>query len=272
MTDRLKILVVAAHPDEAEEYASGTLSLLADQGHFIKVVTITNGDAGHFHLGPKALARVRATEAYEASKIIGLADYEIWDEHDGDLADTPALRKRMLRTVRQWRTDLIITFTDDEPGHNDNRLAGRLVRKALPVSVLPNRCRSVPPLPQLPVVLKMIDYGSVDRHRPDIAVDITSVLDRKLAACVAHASQFLGLTPEQSGLADSVPDPSDTDAAHQFVLEHWSQYIRTAENARPALHRVYGPRADSIEFAETFEVADFGRQLSVEDVDKLLQI
>lgn len=268
MKKHLKILVVVAHPDEAEEYVSGTLALLADRGHHVKVLSTTNGDAGHMQLGPEELVRRRLAEAHRAAEILGLADYEVWDEHDGDMVDTQALRQRMLRVIRQWRTDLIITFTDEGPGHNDNRLAARLVRSVIGLSTLPNPCRDMTPLDRVPAVLRMIDYGSIDRHRPDIAVDITASLDRKLRACAAHATQFLEFAPAQREL--TAPDAADERAVDAFIRAHWSEYIETAENARPALRRAYGDGADGIVYAESFELAPYGRSITIAEAEALL--
>ncbi|MFD6698617.1 MULTISPECIES: PIG-L deacetylase family protein [unclassified Microbacterium] len=270
MNKHLKILVVVAHPDEAEEYASGTLSLLADRGHHIKVLCTTNGDAGHMELGPEELVRRRLSEGYAAAEVIGLADYEVWDEHDGDMVDSQELRQRMLRAIRQWRADVIITFTDEGAGHNDNRLAGRLVRHVTGLTTLPNPCREVPPLAEQPVVLQMIDYGSIDRHRADVAVNTTPVIDRKLRACAAHATQFLEFAPAQRGLVDLVPDPDDIPATDAFIVENWREYIEAQDAARAALRRVYGADADAIRYAETFDLAPYGRTVTVEDVDALL--
>ncbi|MFD4958723.1 PIG-L deacetylase family protein [Microbacterium sp. NPDC058389] len=268
MNRHLKVLVVVAHPDEAEEYAAGTLSLLADRGHHVKVLSTTNGDAGHYTLAPDDLVRRRLAEAYRAAEAIGLADYEVWDEHDGDMVDTQELRQRMLRVIRQWRTDLVLTFTDEGPGHNDNRLAAKLVRSVVGLTSLPNPCRDIPPLAERPAVLRMIDYGSVDRHRHDVAVDITPVLDRKLDACAAHASQFLEFAPAQRDLV--APDAADRAAVDAFILTHWSEYFETPAGAVPALQRAYGDAAGGIRYAESFEIAPYGRALTVAEADALL--
>jgi LmbE family N-acetylglucosaminyl deacetylase len=272
MTDHLQVLVVVAHPDEAEEYVAGTMALLADRGHHVKVLSTTNGDAGHHALPPKKLARLRAQEAYAAAGILGLADYEIWDEHDGELMDSKANRRRMIRAIRRWRTDLILTFTDEGPGHTDNRMAAQLVRQVLPFAALPNPCRDTPALAEQPVVLRMIDYGSVDRHRVDVAVDTSAVMARKLRACAAHASQFLEFAPHGNGWAAEVPPVEDTAAVDDFILRRWQEYMVASADARPALERAYGPAGSTIEFAETFELAPYGRAVSAEQVDKLLSL
>ncbi len=268
MSEHLKILVAVAHPDEAEEYVGGTMALLADAGHHVRVVCTTNGDVGGTHQGPKKLARRRLREAHDAARILGVADYRVWDEHDGDQVDSQRLRRKMLREIRQWRTDLIFTFNDEGPGHNDNRMAAKLVRSVVGLTTLPNTDRRTPELEQVPIVLRLTDYGSIERHSHDVAIDITSVLERKLRACAAHASQFLEFAPEQRGLP--VPDLADQAAVDQFILDYWGEYIRTPEEGRQALINAYGPAGAQVEYAETFGLAPYGREVTAEQVQQLL--
>src|SRR6478609_8903181 len=88
----LKVLVVEAHPDEAEMYSGGTMRLLADKGAAIKFMSLTNGDAGHYQMDREPLQRRRAREAYTAARHLGVLDYEILDIHDGELVPDLAVR------------------------------------------------------------------------------------------------------------------------------------------------------------------------------------
>ncbi|MFD4958468.1 PIG-L deacetylase family protein [Microbacterium sp. NPDC058389] len=267
MQRRSRILVVVAHPDEAEEYASGTIAGLADRGHHVKVLCATNGDAGHATMRRKPLAKRRLREAYAAADILGIAEYEVWDVHDGDLVASVELRKRMIRAIRSWRADVVITFADEGGGHPDNRAAAQLARAAAGLVTLPNQVPDVPPLEVAPVVVRMIDFGSIDQHRVDVVVDTTPHIERKLAACAAHASQFLEFAPHERGLTDLVPtDASDVDA---FILEHWSEFLYTQPPARERLHATGHPDPDAVVYAETFELAPYGRAASADAVQAL---
>ncbi|SDS30349.1 PIG-L deacetylase family protein [Microlunatus soli] len=270
MSDRLRVLVVVAHPDEAEEYVAGTLAQLTARGHHVKVLSATNGDAGHHSLRRKPLALRRAEEAYAALRILDLADYEIWDVHDGDLMDSLENRHRMVTAIRRWRADMIITFTDEGPGHSDNRTAALLVRRATDLLTLRNQCPKVPALDEVPIVLRMIDDGSTDRHRHQVAVDIGSTLTAKLRACAAHRTQFLEFAATGNGWADDVPDVDDHEAVDAFILQHWNEFFVTPAAAGPALERAYGPEAEEIEYCETFDLAPYGRPTTAEEIDRLL--
>src|SRR5262245_692343 len=72
----LRILVIKAHPDEAEEYAGGMAALYAQAGHEVKFVSLTNGDVGHWQMTKEALAERRKKEALNAAAILGVK-YEI---------------------------------------------------------------------------------------------------------------------------------------------------------------------------------------------------
>ena len=129
MSYPLKVLVIEAHPDEAEMYTGGTMRRLADRGVAVKFMSLTNGDAGHYEMDRDPLKRRRAREAYTAARHLGVLDYEILDIHDGELMPDLALRTAVISSIRRWQADVVITFHDDCPGHLDNRNAGKVVRE-----------------------------------------------------------------------------------------------------------------------------------------------
>src|ERR1051325_2100870 len=80
----LRLLIVGAHPDDADYAAGGTAALYRAAGHVVHMVSLTNGDAGHhLHPGPE-LARRRRAEAAAAGAVIG-ATYDVLENHDGQL-------------------------------------------------------------------------------------------------------------------------------------------------------------------------------------------
>src|SRR5262249_61518163 len=84
----LRLLILGAHPDDADYAAGGTAALYRAAGHTVKMVSLTNGDAGH-HVQPgPALAARRRAEAAAAGAVIG-APYDLLDNHDGQLLPTP---------------------------------------------------------------------------------------------------------------------------------------------------------------------------------------
>jgi N-acetylglucosamine malate deacetylase 1 len=266
--DRLRVLVVAAHPDEPDEYVGGTAARLAQAGHGVKFLSLTNGDAGHQSMPRKALARRRAAEAFAAARELGVQEYEILDAHDGELTPSIAMRREVVARIRRWQADVVITFHDECPGHLDNRAAGRLVREAISVVGLANVVPRVPALSTEPVCLLMPDHDALAHHRHDVVVDVGATIEAKLRACAAHASQFLEFAPWQRGLLDEVPPAEDTAAVHEFLLAHWSPYLHTQPEMRAAV--AAAGLAPVGEFAESFQLADYGRPVTAEEVRALL--
>ena len=85
-TVKLHILIIGAHPDDAED-ACGTAALFVAAGHQVKLVSVTNGDAGHQTMGGGELMRRRAGEAKRSGEILGV-EFQILDNHDGELLPT----------------------------------------------------------------------------------------------------------------------------------------------------------------------------------------
>ena len=152
---QIRVIVITAHPDEAEEYAGGTAALFAYIGDAVKFVSLTNGDAGHWQMSKPALAARRLTEAKEAGKILGV-DYEVLDNHDGELENTIALRKEVVRMIREWKADIVISFFPANGEHPDNMNAGRVVQDAASfVTNTPLFLPEVPCLTHPPLYLYM---------------------------------------------------------------------------------------------------------------------
>ena len=268
----LKVIVIKAHPDEAELYAGGTCARLADKGAAIKFLSLTNGDAGHYEMARKPLKRRRAREAYAAARHLGVLDYEILDIHDGELTADIEVRTAIIASVRRWQADLVITFHDEQPGHIDNRMAGRAVRDASGFFTNGNVVPAFPPLAVAPICLKMTDYGALSTHQHEIVVDVDASIERKLRACHEHATQFYEFAPFERNFSDSVPASDEWAVRRQFILEYWHEFM-SADPMRQAMLAKYGPeRGAAIGYAESFQIADYGRAVSVDQMHDILSI
>jgi LmbE family N-acetylglucosaminyl deacetylase len=193
--DKLKVMVIFAHPDEGEIYAGGITALYTQLGHDVKFMSLTNGDAGHYAMEPEALAERRYQEAMHAKEILSLSEYEVLDYHDGILECTEEVRKKVARSIRDWETDVVFTFYPAWGGHNDNMTAGWIVREA---SALLDE-------EQMPVFIYMRDFHTASfSYIPDFAINIDEVWETKLAACGAHESQVIEYNPEMEGVLDEV--------------------------------------------------------------------
>src|SRR4030095_9875140 len=109
----MKILVLGAHPDDCDIFAGGTAALWRRRGDEVRFVSVTNGTAGHFSMRPVARAPRGRAEAERAGAVIGI-DYEVLDNDDGKLEPTLERRLDMIRRIRRFAPDLILTHRPDD--------------------------------------------------------------------------------------------------------------------------------------------------------------
>ena len=268
----LNVIIIKAHPDEAEEYAGGTAALLSMAGHNVKFLSLTNGDVGHWKMSKKELAKRRAMEANEAAKILGVT-YEIFDYHDGELESNIELRKKVVRVIRNWEANVIISF---KPmfggGHPDNMAAARTVQEGAGLSQAPLFLPEVPVLKTKPFFLFIRDYYSKSfPHQPDIVISIDKTIDLKLSSFDAHASQFYEFAPYQRGILHEVPE--DEAGKISFLHKYWGEFSAISKEMRDWLINWYGKdKGQTFKYAEEFEIAPFSRKPSKEELLKLFPV
>lgn len=264
----LRLMVVAAHPDEADMYAGGTAALFAEMGAAVKFLSLTSGDAGHYEIGGMQLARRRWEEAQQAAKCLGIAEYEVLNEHDGELYPTKDVRNQVIERIRAWAPDILIGFHPDGWGHPDNRNAGRVLSDAASFVGVPNVLPNIPAKKKPMLCLWMWDYSTMGIHQHDIALDVTPTIEKKLKACDAHATQFYEFAPWGRGLLDQLPQT--WEGKREFILKYWEEFMYTQESQIPGLQKWYGPKkASAIRYAETFQIAPYGYHPKPEDLLRL---
>ena len=262
----IRVIAFGAHPDDCDLGAAGTAAQFAALGHAVKFVSVTNGDAGHQSMGGGALAKRRRAEAMESARRLGIT-YEVLDNHDGELLPTLAVREQIIRLIRQWNADIVIAPRPNDY-HPDHRYTGVLVQDAAYMVVVPNVASDTPPLRKNPVFLYFEDgFQRPNPFRPDIAVAIDSVFEKKAAALDAHESQFYEWLPWVDGRLEEVP--KDIEGRKEWLLaERKKRHPKPA--TREALAKWYGiENAKSIEYAEAFEICEYGRQPSDEEIRRL---
>src|SRR5436309_5944591 len=151
----LRILAIGAHPDDADIKAGGTAAKWRAGGHEVKLVSLTDGGAGHQTLRRPELADRRRAEARAAGAVIG-ATYEVWDLPDGELEPNLEARRRVIRLIRSFRPDLLLTHRPTDY-HPDHCAAGLLVRDAAYLVTVPAVCADTPHLLASPVILYFSD-------------------------------------------------------------------------------------------------------------------
>lgn len=263
--EKINVVVIGAHPDDCDIDAGGTAILFSKMGHNVLFVSLTNGDAGHHEMGGGALAKRRMNEAKEAGKRFGV-EYEVLDNHDGELLPTLENRKAVIRLIRKWNADVVISHRPNDY-HPDHRNASIIVQDAAYMVIVPNVAPDVEPLKKNPVFLYSHDgFQKPTPFSPDIVVDITNVLDEKIYAMAAHESQFFEWLPWTSDRLNEVPE---TEKDRLKWLKNWRK-PSISEEMRKSLVKWYGQKkATKIKFAEAFEICEYGRKPSEEEIRKL---
>lgn len=186
-----RAIVVCAHADDMETMMGGTGALLADKGVELFELICTRGDLGSQDAGISrdSLAATRLEEARLGAEMLGFREVAVLEHHDGELVAGLELRAQVAQYYRLWQPDTLFTFDADWAGqiHPDHRAAGRAAIDAL----IPSRMPAYHP-----EQLQRAAVGRVSRAYlfspagAAMAVDVTEVYDRKVSACLAHASQF----------------------------------------------------------------------------------
>lgn len=266
---KLRIIAFGAHPDDAEIGVAGTAALWVAKGHAVKLVAVTNGDIGHFEEAGGPLARRRKLEVERAAKVIG-STVEVLDNHDGELMPTLENRKAITKLIREWKADIVISHRPNDY-HPDHRYTGVLVQDASYMVTVPNFCPDVPAMKNNPVFMYFSDrFERPNPFRADVIVSIDSVMEKKLDALLGMKSQFF------EGGANGSPEFLSTDPAKQqarwdVVRKRFVDRQRDVANRfRKQLEEYYGrDRAAKVQYAEAFEVTEYGRQPDKAELKRL---
>lgn len=264
----LRILVIGAHPDDCEWKVGGVAAKWAALGHKVKFVSVTNGDIGHYEMAGGPLAQRRTKEASRAAQVLGV-ESQVLDHHDGELTATLDIRKELIRVVRNWQADVVITHRPNDY-HPDHRYTSILVQDGAIMVTVPFICPDTPPLKENPVYLYMSDgFKKPYPFQPDIVVDIDETIDKKLEALAQIKSQFLEWGPWLSDDLDKVP--KDPEEAKAWLMNGLRDYFR--EEVLPlkaGLAAWYGEeKAVTVEHVEAFEVCEYGKQPTKEEIKAL---
>jgi len=190
-----RVMVIVAHPDDAESWVGGTVAKLAREGKTVSYVIVTNGDKGSADrsASPEALARIRAEEQREAAAVLGVRHVEFLGYPDGDVEDTRALRIDITRELRRFRPGLVILQNPRRTynlgaSHRDHRIvAGAALDCVYPLAgtrlAFPELLPDYEPHHVREVYLTQWDA-------PQLIVDISTTIDLKAKAFACHRSQI----------------------------------------------------------------------------------
>lgn len=268
----LRIICFGAHPDDCEIQAGGTAALWAAQGHKVKLVSVTNGDIGHWREAGGPLARRRTAEVEAAAAVLGVTT-QVLDIHDGEVLPTLENRKLIVRLIREWNADLVLGPRPNDY-HPDHRYTGMLVQDAAYMVTVPFFCPDVPHLKRNPVFLYFPDsFQKPNPFTPDVIVPIDDVIEKKLDALDKLVSQF------HEGGANGSPDLMPADPAGQANrARQVREYFR---NRQKGLRSRFASQVESwfgadaaasIQYIEAFEVCEYGNRPDRAQLQRLFPI
>ena len=266
--DSLRILGIGAHPDDCDVHFGATAIKYVRQGHEVKFISLTNGDTGHHEMGGGSLARRRYAEAQRAAAIAGIT-YEILDIHNGQLMPTLENRWWVVKLIREFRPDLVITHRPNDY-HPDHRYTSQLVQDAAFTVTVPNVQALTPNLRRNPVVCYMSD--TFQKPYPfcgDVVVDVDDAQEDKMRMLACHESQVYEWLIYNWVLDE--PAPESPEERWEWLKEKWDpRFLDTANRYRERLKELYGEdRAAQIQYAEAFEICEYGASLSRDDIPTL---
>ncbi len=250
-----RLLILGAHPDDAEFHAGGIASVYRAMGREVKMVSVTDGGAGHHIRSSTELARLRRNEAAAAGKVIG-AVYETWDFPDGALQASLEVRHRIIREIRQFKPDLVLTHRPNDY-HPDHRAVGQCVQDASYLVKVPLIVPDVPALKKDPVVAYMPDlFTKPQRMQPEMILNIADHIDTIVSMLACHSSQVFEWLAYEQGILETLP--ADQAGRMAWLKAWYTNYIRPrVVHFRDEISRVFGDAGSSLEYVEAFEISEY---------------
>ena len=259
----LRVMVIGAHPDDADNLAGGTAVKFARAGARVRFVSVCNGDKGHHEMPCQELAERRRIEATRAAAVLGIERYEVMDTPDCCIVPDIAQRERFTRLIREFAPHLIFTHRLCDY-HADHRATSQIVQDVAYLLGVPHWCPDTPIPDVKPAIFFLSDdFTSPRPFRADAIVPIDDVMDRLLDAMREHVSQFFEWLPFDMRMPlEDIPSRSDAKASREFVDKWWCQMKRNDARRFADKLREFVPDGPMPTNVEAFEMSEYGRTLS----------
>lgn len=183
---KLDIVAIGAHPDDVELGCAATLAKSVSQGKKVGIIDLTNGE-----LGTRGTPEIRMKEANQSAKILNVTTRENLGFRDGFFLNDETHQLEVMKKIRFFRPDIILCNTPKDR-HVDHGKANALVHAACFLSGLEkiqlkdeNNKKLDPWTPKL-----ILEYIQWNETVPDLIVDVSGFIDKKLEAIKAYKSQF----------------------------------------------------------------------------------
>lgn len=183
-----RALCIAAHPDDVEFYCGGTVVMMARRGVVVDVVLATSGDKGARETTKSRakVARIREREQEMAAAVLGIERVKFLRHSDAELVESLELREEFVREIRITKPDVLLTFDPNVPYryHPDHRVVGRVALDAAWPSA-----RDPLTFPGAGAPHETAEAWCFAGPNPTLEIDVAGVLNTKIDARLAHASQ-----------------------------------------------------------------------------------
>ncbi len=256
--DQLRIMIIGAHQDDAEE-CGGLAVKFSRLGHRVRFLSATNGQSGHQEYPGYKTVKIRMAEMEKSRAVLGIEAYECLDINDGYLTAEIHNRERMMRAIRTFAPDVIITHRPWDY-HPDHRNTSALVQDCSYLLRVPNFLPTVPVMDKLPLIFYMHDtFRKPCPFHADVAIDIDDVAERKIQAFAQHESQMFDWLPWVDG-EDPATLPKDPESRLAWLRGRYlSRSAEQADACRDLLAERYGPeRGSQVRFCESLEACEYG--------------
>jgi len=186
MQEKLKILAIFPHPDDSVIFAGATLAKWVEEGHEVSAVCCTDGEVGTLRLDltKEDVASARIKELKAANEIIGIKILELLHHPDAGSMDERKLREDLIRCVRKYRPDRVITM---DPWvkyeiHPDHKTVGRMGAEAAAFACFPLLHPEQLNDEIKPHSASEVWFMGLLGHKPNCFVDISSTISKKSKA------------------------------------------------------------------------------------------
>ena len=177
---KIDILVFGAHPDDVELGCGGTVIKLISQGKKIAIIDLTKGE-----LGTRGTPQTRKEECKNATKILGVEIRENMDFKDGFFENDEKHKLALIKKIREYCPEIVIANAPSDR-HPDHGRASQIVLDACFLSGL----EKVETKQKIWRPKAIYHYIQFNNSKPDLVVDISSQMDKKLEAVTAYKTQF----------------------------------------------------------------------------------
>ena len=265
--EKLRILVIGAHPDDCEVKCGGTAAKWSAAGHTVRFVSATNGMSGHHAMAAADLARRRIAEAKAAADVIGI-ESQVLPIPGGQIEPTLVYRWMFIRVIREFQPDLVLTHRPNDY-HPDHRYTSQLVQDSSYLVRVPLNAPEVPPLARSPVIAYLSDtFGKPYPFSPDVVVAIDDVMDKKMEMIHCHASQVYEWLPWTERTLDQVP-AEEAERRQWLFARIAPRSAAVADRFREQLVARYGrAKGRAVKYAEAFEACEYGEKLDQAQIER----